>query len=78
MEEELMLQVGYPGLTSHRTEPEAMRIQVEDMVDQYNLIGLGPTEVLRALKKWLIDHVKDQDQSMAKFLRANLPPAKVL
>jgi hemerythrin len=40
------------------------------MVDQFNLIGLDPTQVLRALKKWLVDHVQGQDRSMAQFLQS--------
>jgi len=70
MEEELMEQVGYPGLAGHREAHQGMRIQVEDMVDQYNLIGLDPTQVMGVLKEWLVVHVKKEDQSMAEFLQA--------
>jgi len=70
MEEKLMAESGYQGLAAHRAEHELMRIQVEDMVDQYNLIGLDPTQVMRVLKVWLIDHVQEQDRQMAEFLVA--------
>jgi len=68
MEERLMAESGYQHLASHRAEHESMRIQVENMVDQYNLIGLDPTTVMRVLKKWLIDHVQEQDRHLAQFL----------
>jgi hemerythrin-like metal-binding protein len=68
MEEDLMSQFGYAGLAAHHQTHEAMRIQVEDMVDQYNLIGLDPSQVLRVLKQWLIGHVQDEDKAMAQFL----------
>ncbi len=74
MEEEMMARIGYPGLADHRAEHETMRIRVEDMVDQFNLIGLDPSEVLRALKKWLIGHVQGQDQALVRFQQARQAP----
>ena len=70
MEEELMRHYGYAGLDAHHADHESMRIQVEDMVDQYNLIGLDPSQVMQVLKQWLIGHVHHEDKAMAKFLLA--------
>lgn len=69
MEEELMGQFGYQGLAGHHAAHEAMRIQVEDMVDQFNLIGVDPTQVMRVLREWLVVHVQKEDQAMAEFLK---------
>jgi len=68
MEEELMTQADYGGLEGHRAAHEHMRIQAEDMVDQFNLIGLDPTEVLRVMEEWLVGHVLNEDKAMARFL----------
>jgi hemerythrin-like metal-binding protein len=70
MEEELMRHYGYAGLAAHHEAHETMRIQVEDMVDQYTLIGIEPTQVMRVLKQWLIGHVQNEDMAMAQFLLA--------
>jgi hemerythrin len=73
MEENLMVECEYQDLASHRAEHGLMRIQVEDMVDQYNLIGLDPSQVMRVLKVWLIDHVQEQDRRMAQFILTTRP-----
>jgi hemerythrin len=70
MEEDLMRQHGYPGLAAHVEDHRAMRIQVEAMVDQYHGVGLDCTQVLRALRRWLIGHVQNEDRAMAEFLVA--------
>ena len=70
MEEELMRQWAFPGLEAHLKDHRAMRLQVEAMVDQYHAVGLDPTQVLRAMKRWLIGHVQNEDKAMAQFLVA--------
>jgi hemerythrin len=70
MEEELMGQWAYPGLEAHRKDHRTMRVQVEAMVDQYHAVGLDPTLVLRAMQRWLIGHVQNEDKAMAQFLVA--------
>ncbi len=68
MEEELMSQCGYPERAAHHEAHEALRIQVEEMVDQYNAHLIDPTQVLRMLTRWLVEHVLNDDKAMARFL----------
>jgi len=71
MEEDLMRQGSFPGLDAHLEDHRAMRLQVEAMVDQFHGVGLDPTQVLRALKRWLVGHVQNEDRAMAEFLVAD-------
>lgn len=69
MEEDLMRQGGYPGLAAHQVAHQLMKIQVEDMVDQYDSMRRDPLRVMRVLEQWLVEHVQKEDRSMAKWLR---------
>jgi len=68
MEETLMDQAGYPGLEGHRCAHEALKIEVEVMVDQFNDSVLAPMTLLNFMKHWLDDHVRFHDQPMVRFL----------
>ena len=73
MEEELMIQSGYPGLDAHRRAHEVMRIQAEDLVDQFNLIGLEAGALLEVMEAWLVGHLQNEDWTMVQFLNAVQP-----
>jgi len=68
MEEELMTRAGYPGLGAHQAAHTVMRIQVENLVDQYKARGMDPTSLLQVLGQWLVGHVLTEDKAMARFL----------
>lgn len=71
LEEDLMAQFGYPGLAAHRNAHEAVRIQVEGLVDRFHGGGLDALELARFMEWWLQDHVQRQDRPLAKFLNAH-------
>jgi len=70
MEEELMTRSDYPGLAAHHDAHEIMRIQAEDLVDRYNLIGLEAGDVLDVMEQWLLLHLQEEDRTMVEFLNA--------
>jgi hemerythrin len=70
LEERLMADAGYPGLAEHRAAHEAVRQQVESMVDRFNNSGLDPAELLDFMEHWLTEHVQMQDKPMARFVLA--------
>jgi hemerythrin-like metal-binding protein len=74
MEEAIMARAGYPELATHRASHQIMRIQVENMVDQFKLRGMDPTALLQTLGQWLISHVLNEDKAMARFLAASRQP----
>jgi hemerythrin-like metal-binding protein len=70
MEEDLMAQFDYPELAAHRMAHEAVRIQVERLVDQFHGGGLDPLELVNFMESWLQDHVQHEDRPLAEFLNA--------
>jgi hemerythrin len=71
MEEKLMTEARYPGLGAHQAVHNIMRVQVENLVDQYKAKGLDPLALLQVLGRWLVGHVQKDDKEMADFLRAH-------
>jgi hemerythrin-like metal-binding protein len=70
MEEDLMAQFDYPDLAAHRKAHEAVRVQVERLVDQYHGGGLDPLELVNFMELWLQEHVQREDRPLAEFLNA--------
>lgn len=68
MEEELMAEAGLPGLEPHRASHDALRHQVEALVDRYNESGLELADLLEFLAWWLEVHVRKQDMPMVESL----------
>jgi hemerythrin-like metal-binding protein len=68
LEEDLMFRAGFGGLETHRAAHEALRLHVEDLVDQFNAGGLAPMALLDFMEHWLDDHVRNQDQPMVQFV----------
>jgi len=54
---------------------QLMKIQVEDMVDQYESMRRDPVRVMRVLEQWLVEHVQKEDRAMAQWLFAPWDPA---
>jgi hemerythrin len=76
MEEMLMTAAKYPGLEAHRAAHDVMRVQVENLVDQFKAKGLDPLALLQVLGRWLVGHVQKDDMAMAAFLNAQRQEAE--
>jgi len=68
MEEDLMVQSRFPGLVGHQKSHEAVRLQVEHLVDRYHHEGLDPMDLVRFMEWWLREHVRLHDRPLAEFL----------
>jgi len=75
LEEDLMIQFEYGGLAAHRRSHEAVRLQVEDMVDRFHKDAFAPEILVNFMEWWLRDHVQKQDRPLARFLAALEPAA---
>jgi len=68
-EEEQMQASAYPGFSGHKAIHDRMRAQVAQLVEGYRENpGTMTEEVIDFLTEWLIGHINDHDQRMAKHL----------
>jgi hemerythrin-like metal-binding protein len=68
-EEQLMTEVGYPGIGPHRSlhqhlTGETMRITARFM----NGEDVAPADLAPFLTRWLTDHIKNTDMSFVRYL----------
>jgi len=69
-EEDWMRDHGYPDLETHRLEHEAMKVQVLDLVHQFE-VGVDLTmKVTVLMADWLQYHVDGSDLALAEHSRA--------
>jgi hemerythrin len=70
LEEDLMVQFGYPGLEPHRRAHQAVREKVDALVDQFHRDGLHPLDLVAFMQSWLGGHVQGEDRPLADFLNS--------
>jgi hemerythrin len=75
-EEQLMRDVGYPGLADHAQEHSEFKRRLRSFAPQWESEG-NSTAMLFALSGllqfWLTDHVTSSDQRIGEFLRGHVP-----
>lgn len=69
MEEALMRECGYPGLSAHQAEHVRLRAKVEGLVDRYQAGQLAAEELLTFLERWLAAHVLEDDRALVRFIQ---------
>jgi hemerythrin len=68
-EEGYMRATGYPGYRGHKAIHDDMRTRVTEMVDHFRRDPANMTgEVVDFLTDWLMNHIYQEDRSMAQFL----------
>lgn len=69
-EERLMEASGYPGYEAHKDQHDALTRQVIDLEARYLEGSLAISITLMDfLRAWLTDHIANQDQQLARFLK---------
>jgi len=70
-EEELMQRHGFPGITEHRVEHNALTLEIFRVQGQHAAgEAQAAEEFLKFLKKWLQEHTLKADKHYAEFLNA--------
>lgn len=68
-EEDYMRAACYPGYLGHKAIHDDMRAQVVRLVDEFHKDPSKMTgEVVDFLTDWLMNHIYEEDRSMAQFL----------
>ncbi len=73
-EEQKMAELGYPGLSDHRSEHREFARKLLEIKQQFLEHGAGVNVVLmtaRTSGDWLVDHIRKTDKAMAMYLRSN-------
>lgn len=68
-EENLMLEIGYPGLDQHMLIHSELLRQLDDGLIQINKHSEQPAKLLLFLQKWLVDHVIHEDLKIADYVK---------
>jgi hemerythrin len=71
-EEALMEDVGYPELAAHKQRHEDFLRQMGVLHERLERAGATPESLggpVDTIEAWVIEHVLDQDRSMAEFIR---------
>jgi len=68
IEEEYLEKAGYPGLPDQKREHETFMTQVFTTVDKYKKGEAMPLDLVRFLKKWLLNHIAVSDKKYAAYL----------
>ena len=71
LEEDLMAQFDFEGLSTHRDSHAKLTAKVEQMVDWFHDDRLDPRELVKFLESWLVNHILKVDQLLADFLNAS-------
>ncbi len=73
MEESLMRTYNYPEYQSHKKIHDELTAKVASWVRDFERPSTVLTiEVSRFLTSWLINHIRERDQKMIKFLREHI------
>lgn len=67
-EENLMLEIGYPGVEQHMLIHSDLLRQLEDALIKINRHNELPEDLLYFLNKWLGDHVIHEDMKIAEYV----------
>jgi len=69
-EEELMLQVGYPGLSRHTSKHRELLIEFEHLEQRFSDIEADPflIEMGLRIKELLIDHLQKEDMEFRDYM----------
>jgi len=68
IEEEYLEKVGYPGLPDQKREHESFMARVFSTFDNYKKGEAMPLDLVRFLKKWLLNHIAVADKKYAAYL----------
>jgi hemerythrin-like metal-binding protein len=68
-EENLMLEIGYPGLDQHMLIHSDLLRQLDNGLIQINKHNEKPADLLDFLKQWLVDHVIHEDLKIAEYVK---------
>lgn len=70
MEEALMREQGYPAYEEHKKVHDNLTKELKEIAEKFaNGDRFVTLELSHFLTKWLIHHIKGQDQKMIKFFR---------
>jgi len=70
IEEEYLEKAGYPGLDEQKREHESFMTNVLTTVEKYKKGEAVPLDLVRFLKKWLLNHIAVSDKKYAAYLAA--------
>lgn len=68
-EENLMHEIGYPGVSDHALVHSELLLQLEMMLAKIGHHREFPEDLLHFLNKWLVQHVVHDDLKIAEFIR---------
>ena len=71
-EESLMEDAGYPFINGHKMVHELFVKRVGDFQTRFKMGEDVAEELLTALRSWLINHIKSDDNDYAETVRANM------
>ena len=73
-EENLMLEIGFPGYDTHEKIHSHLLAQLDVVAGRINQGAADPDETLSYVWRWLEGHVMHQDREIGIFLENNLQP----
>jgi hemerythrin len=74
-EETLMEQARYPDLARQRREHDTLARRIFELTEEHEAGSLEVSgEVMKFLKRWLLDHILHQDKKLEDFFRAREIP----
>lgn len=68
-EENLMRETNYPGLEAHRKLHADLLVELKEMTSKLSAHREYPEDLLYFLNQWLIKHIADNDQLVARHAR---------
>lgn len=71
-EEDVMRQIGYPGLEEHRALHAELVSELDDIIEQHKMGGSHDlsNQTLQFLEDWLTHHILIEDKKIGKFVGA--------
>lgn len=70
-EEQLMKLHNYPGYEEHKQEHNKLVLQVRETLEAHNRgQNILTQNIMEFLKKWLTDHIMDNDRKYGPFLKS--------
>ena len=70
IEEEYLEKVGYPGLPDQKREHESFMTEVLTTFEKYKKGEAVPLDLVRFLKKWLLNHIAVADKKYTPYCRS--------
>ncbi len=75
-EEELMREIAFPGLPTHRAEHDRFVRDLSVLTAEHSRDGASPSLILRVnsrVSEWLREHIQRTDRELAGYVRARAP-----